>query len=231
VRLFHALAALDENFRSKYLISFVEGWLSFLDCRGNAINYFSLFLTAKDFISDYFNGDSALIQEIDLGNFGIKKIKSEPPVIFSKIHDKFLRDQIISRALLPEKNVIKVFLTNGTNEEVIPSTEKKLVFRPMPSFEVEKNQKIKRIKGITIEHRSHRIKNNKSKIHYNYDDQDITAHLDEFALAVLNHQILEDQKGCKTFKISWKNGEVKIRPGTNFKKKKVFIANIGEVNQ
>lgn len=232
MRLFHALAGVDENFRSKYLITFVEGWLSFLDCRRDAIKYFNLFLAAKEFIFNYFNGDPALIHEIDHENFGILKIESKPPEILFKIQENLLRDEIISRAFQQEKNYIKVYLTEEHNEEIVQPIKKKLVFRPMPSFEVE--NKYRRIKGITIEYKSHRIKNNKTKIHYNYDDQDINAHFDEFTSSVIKHQIPEDQKDCKTFKISWKNGEVKIRPGTNFKKKKVIYdntSNTGDVYQ
>ena len=85
------------------------------------------------------------------------------------------------------------------------------------SQDTNKIKKIRKIKGITVEQKSHRIKNNLTKLHYNYNVSDIDTHLEEFAFAILNHQIPDYLINCKTFKILLEENIIKIFPGSSFK--------------
>jgi hypothetical protein len=220
---FKFLAEVDASFRLKYLQCFIEAWQNFLERRGGLIKYNNLILAAKELIFDYFDRDQILIRELDEGTFGFNKLLTNPPQILRMDPEKCLQDTLkIYEALLPEEKTIKIFLTNDINDDENEFHAMKPKLRRSLILECDPSKKFKKIRGITVEQKSHRIKNNRTKIHYNYNDLDISAHVDESASAILAHQIPENQYGCKTFNISWKNNSIKIRPGVNFKKKKNF---------
>jgi hypothetical protein len=196
-KVFNLLAEEDEIFGNSYLNEFLSFWRKIKLGQHVSTDFNSLLFISKNFVQDYFLADKDISKKLD--SFNQKTIEDRDE--FSKVFE-------------------------GT-DDITPISEK-IIFLDYDQTTVSKHprkiqkrsrRKKYKIKGITIESKTHRIKNNKTKIHYNYDTNEIYTHLTQYAEAILSHRIPEEQKMCKTFKISLKNGSVQITPGTIFIKK------------
>jgi hypothetical protein len=173
----------------------------------------------KEFIKDFFDNNWQLLKELENENFGNVFIPVETHFEDCDNRENHLSNDASSK-------ILEFFFINESeiSAATIIHNEKSDIFKK----EKKIRNKQKKIRGVTVEHKTHRIKNNKTKLHYNYLITDIEAHLDDFAQAILEHAIPENEKECKTFKISWKNNSVKIRPGSSYKKKSLTNLNLVE---
>lgn len=224
---FRTLSLLDEAFKRRYYEIFAKFKKSqFVESLEKQIsNYETLLRSAKEFVESYFPDDSALKRELEEQTFGYQQVQVEESVcqdIFSLLE----KQKQIEKTFGKNKALHFIYIIEEENEKVEDEEEFSIQSEKIKLVKREKRSRAKqqKIKGITIEYKTHRIKNNKTKLHYNFEEPELKTHLDDFALAILNHKVPQDQLECKTFKISWRNGEVQIKPSNNFIKRKA-IAN------
>jgi hypothetical protein len=196
-KLFNMISAEDENFGKSYLNEFLFYWKKIKLGHHESSDFNYLLSFSKKFGLEYFLNEKDILEKLE--SFHGKTILE---------FDQFSKNLENTHDITPKPKKI-IFLSY---DEVALS-------KPTRKTQKRFRGKKYKIKGITIETKTHRIKNNKTKIHYNYGTNEIYTHLEEYAEAILSHSIPEEQKMCKTFKISWKNGSVNIIPGMIFKKK------------
>lgn len=227
--IFSRFAEIDEKFKENYFNIFSKVWdETFLfeaekERQKSIINYSEFYKLAKNFAREYLGFEPKLQKEMEDISFGL--VEPYSVVNYCENLETFLK--IVRLADIEAKNHFILIPENYTNENEEEIYLDIPLNPPNPTsntFKISQSRQIFRkfpkIKGITIELKTHRIKNNRTKRHYNFDESELNDYLQEFAWAILNHEIPPNQENCKTFEIFWKNNKVCIKPGSKFKKTK-----------